>query len=411
MRRPLLNRLLHASLLVVPLALAPVLLAAQTVQGQVLDTATGGPVVSATIVLLRGEQGEHVDVRGVTDAQGRFSLHAPASGTYRLRCLVIGYQPVTTPPFDLRRDEPPLDVEVRMSQVAVLLAPLTIVSQRSPRLGTLWLEMEGYFDRQRRYGREGLGIGRFLDREEIDREVPYNVSDIFRMMPGVRVEGRGGQTQVITFRSMTYRGRCVPTVFINGMPAATGADVNDVITPFDLAAVEVYAGGITPAEFLNRGGDPCGAIALWTGYTGDRRSRHDTLPAAKGLALGLSLSTDSVSLHDSLTATLTVSNLSDQARSLCITGSYFTLRGAGAGRDLTERIGRDPCVNAIELGPKASWAWREIVNLDQEDRAGLVLIQKVLQVRAKGCAADAPCETVLLSEWKRVVLVANRGGS
>jgi hypothetical protein len=352
-----------------------------------------------------------VDARGVTDAQGHFSLHAPASGTYRLRCLVIGYQPVTTPPFDLRRDEPPLDVEVRMSQVAVLLAPLTIVSQRPARLGTLWLEMEGYFDRQHRYGREGLGTGRFLDREEIDREVPYNVSDIFRMMPGVRVEGRGGQSQVITFRSMTYRGRCVPIVFINGMAAATGADVNEVITPFDLAAVEVYPGTIAPPEFMSRGADPCGAIVLWTGYTGDRRSHHDTLPAAKQLALGLSLSTDSVSLHDSLTATLTVSNLSDVARSLCITGSYYTLRGAGAGRDLTERIGRDPCVNAMELGPGASWSWREIVNLDQGDPDGLVLIQWHLHLRAKGCAADSPCETVLLSGWKQVMLVRNRGGS
>jgi hypothetical protein len=397
--------------LVVPLALAPALLAAQTVQGQVLDTATGRPVVSATIVLLRGEQGEHGDARGVTDEQGHFSLHAPASGTYRLRCMVIGYQPVTTPPFDLLRDDDPLDVEVRMSPVAVLLAPLTIVSQRPPRLGGRWLEMEGYYDRQHRYGREGLGIGRFLDREEIDRTVPYNVSDIFRMMPGVRVEGRGGQSQVITFRSMTFGGRCVPTVFINGMPAATGADVNDLITPFDLAAVEVYAGGITPGEFMNRGTDPCGAIALWTGYTGDRRSRQDTLPAAKELALDLALSADSVSLHDSLTATLTVINLSDDTRSLCITGSYYTLRGAGTGRDVTNQIGRDPCVNAMELGPRASWSWREIVNLDQGNRAGLVLIQKVLQVRAKGCAADTPCETVLLSGWKHVMFVANPGGS
>jgi hypothetical protein len=297
-----------------------------------------------------------------------------------------------------------------MSQVAVLLAPLTIVSRRPARLGRLWLEMEGYYDREHRYGREGLGIGQFLDRAEIDRVVPYNVSDIFRMMPGVRVEGFG-QSQVITLRSTTFGGRCVPTVFINGMPAATGADVNDVITPFDLAAVEVYAGTITPAEFMNRGGDPCGAIALWAGYTGDRHSSHDTVPAATQLALGLTLSADSVSLHDSLTATLTVSNRSDDTRSLCITESYYTLRGAGTSRDLTEQIGRDPCVDAMELGPGASRSWREVVTLGKGDRPGVVLIQKSLRLRARDCAATAPCETVLRSDWRHVMLVRNRGGS
>lgn len=37
----------------------------------------------------------------------------------------------------------------------------------------------------------------------------------------------------------------------------------------DLAAIEIYPGGATPAQYA----DGCGAIVVWTGYVGEDRPR------------------------------------------------------------------------------------------------------------------------------------------
>ena len=136
------ERLLRTISLLVALSAVSAPVSAQVVQGRLLDTATDQPVVTVTVQLLRGEKGDNAVATHVTDEQGHFVLHAPASGTYRLRTTRIGYQQATTRPFDLLRGEDPFEVEVRISAVAVLLAPLTIVSERTARVGSLHLETE-----------------------------------------------------------------------------------------------------------------------------------------------------------------------------------------------------------------------------------------------------------------------------
>lgn len=390
-----------AALSALPL-LAPAPLAAQTVRGQVLDTATSQPVPQATVLLLRDEAKDStVAARGVTDGQGRFALQAPESGPYRLRCMVIGYQPVTTPAFDLRVGEKPLEVEVRISQVAVVLAPLTIVSQRPARLPDSWLTMEGYYDRAHRYGREGLGVGRFLDRAAIEQSTPYDVSDIVRMMPGVQVVGTGGRRQVITFKRAAAGGRCVPTVFINGSPVASGADVNEVVLPYELSAMEVYPGPIIPGEYLEPGVEMCGAIVLWTGYDRNHLAKAPTAPPARRLGLHLALPADTVKPRDSVPASLSLSNLSDTARTVCITGSHYTTSGSGGSRDLDLNLSRQGC---FELPARASVRWQEEVTLTKRDGPGPLLLQKRLDLRLTPCEDGPRCERSLGSNWRTLVV-------
>ncbi|HST62913.1 MAG TPA: carboxypeptidase-like regulatory domain-containing protein [Longimicrobium sp.] len=86
--------------------LAPVLLAlllsaplrAQSVSGHFVDQA-GAPVPSAR-VMLRDESGRTVH-SALTDANGRFSLRAPAAGRYVLRAERIGYAATTSGPLTL----------------------------------------------------------------------------------------------------------------------------------------------------------------------------------------------------------------------------------------------------------------------------------------------------------------------
>lgn len=397
-----LRRFRPAAGLVLIFALPLSELGAQTVQGRVLDTVTTQPVPQVTVLLLRGELGDTVTARGVTDAHGRFALQAPKSGPYRLRCIVIGYQPVTSPVFDLRAGGEPLEVEVGISRVAVVLAPLTIVSPRPARLPDARLAMEGYYDRERRYGRTGLGVGRFLDRTAIEQSGAYNVSDIVRMMPGVQVVGAGGRQQVITFHSnMALGGKCVPTVFVNGSPIATGADVNDLVIPLELAAVEVYPGPVVPGEYLAPGVEMCGSIVLWTGYSRSHRAHAPTAPPARELALHLTLSADTAAPRDTVMATLVLTNVSDTTRTLCITDSYYTLSGAGGNRDLD--AGRTPAA-CFELGPRAARTWREVVTLAKRDPRGPLLLQKRLHLRITPCEDGPRCERSQGSNWQTLIL-------
>lgn len=379
-------------------------LGAQSVRGEVVDAVSRLAVPQVTVLLLRGERGDTVATRGVTDARGHFALEVAQSGAYRLRGMTIGYQPATTPLFDLRAGDPPLEVVVRISQLAILLAPLEIVSPRPPLLADRWLMSDGYYDRAHTYGRAGLGAGRFLDREGINQTGAFNVTDIVRSMPGVRVLGTGGDREIVTFRGVARR--CVPPVFIDGVPATDGAGVNEVVKPSELAAMEVYPGVTVPVEYAHYvSGQPCGAIVLWTGTTGHPGGRHAALPPARNLSLDLTLSADSVLSRDSVLAIIVLANRSDTSRTVCITGSHLALVTTGRYRDVPTRAARHPCDRPVELAPRASKIWSEVVSLTHETPGGW-LLQKRLDIRMTPCPGESRCERSLKSNWRSLQVSA-----
>jgi hypothetical protein len=273
-------------LLVLLVGLLPGGLAAQLVQGRVLDMDTDEPVASAAVELLGAEEGDRVLATVVSDEAGRFLIRAPATGTYRIRAGHIGYRSVTTGLFDLGAGAEALEVELFLGIEAIPLAPMLIVSDRLARLD-LRLYNRGFYQRRQTWGREGMGFGHFLDRAAIERRNAFRVVDILRDIPGVRIESRGGRLpSEITLRSVTSIGdmglRCSPLIFLDGVLAASGspdveipgvnpgAHIDELVSVADLAGVEVYPGLTAPAEFLR--GNLCGVIVLWTGGGEDIRS-------------------------------------------------------------------------------------------------------------------------------------------
>jgi outer membrane receptor for ferrienterochelin and colicin len=110
--------------------------------------------------------------------------------------------------------------------------------------------MEGFEQRRK------LRSGSFFTREDIETRSPMYFSDLLRMVPGARVSPSARYGQMVTLR-----GGCRPQLWVDGIRTVTPVGMDDILPPMDVEAVEVYHGVQTPAEF---GGDPCGAIVVWT---------------------------------------------------------------------------------------------------------------------------------------------------
>ena len=58
--------------------------------------------------------------------------------------------------------------------------------------------------------------------------------------------------------------RCVPDLWLDGMPAPKDFEFNHLVSGYDIYALEVYTRAVqVPAEFQSMSG--CGAIIVWTG--------------------------------------------------------------------------------------------------------------------------------------------------
>ena len=77
--------------------------------------------------------------------------------------------------------------------------------------------------------------------------------------PGLKPTGKrgsGGPRHIIS------RGCVSPTVYINGIQLGLVEDLESMVVPDNIEALEVHLGAYTPAEYRNY--DACGVIAVWT---------------------------------------------------------------------------------------------------------------------------------------------------
>lgn len=264
--RPLLALSSIAPILLILLAAGVVESAAQVVEGTLLDEETGQPIQGATVTLRRTSEGGGSGLArsALTSEAGAFRMTGVPTGRYTLSAERIGYAPVTSPPFDVLRGEV-LTLELRASTTAVPLAPLTVTADRPALVLSPRLASRGFYERQERYGRDGMGFGRFLTSADPEIRTAFYATDIFRHIPGTTVvsSGRGYDARVLLRRG------CIPTIFLDGTPIRTtsGISINELVSASDLAGVEIYVGLTAPIEFMDmaQGTFPCGSIVLWTG--------------------------------------------------------------------------------------------------------------------------------------------------
>jgi hypothetical protein len=210
---------------------------------------TGRPIGDVALLLLG------TGVRGHTDQAGQFVLTNLPAGTYMLETRRLGLAPERVA-VDLASGRT-AHVAVT-ARAAVVLEAQTIYGKR--RTNRAMERLAGFLKRKR------LGFGHFLTREDIQRRQPFETTDLFQAMLGVKVQ-RSGFTSKIIMRMLGGQW-CAPLLFVDGFRVPWSGDniLNDYIVPDDIAAVEVYPDvGVAPAQY----GDPrgkCGSIVIWSRY-------------------------------------------------------------------------------------------------------------------------------------------------
>ena len=212
--------------------------------GRVINAA-GAPVANA-----------RVDVQGTGAAalsreDGSFGFTDLPSGTQAVVVRQLGFEPVEVAVELSGRT--PKQVTVTMAKPARVLDPVAVVADAKG------LDQVG-FDRRKK-----SGFGYFMSTEDIQARQATRMTDLFRTVPSLRVVPSGMDYVVESARDV--QGGCVRYV-VDGSPYQSmfAGDVDRIMPPHDVAAIEVYTGSSTPAEFQAPGASSCTTVVMWSRF-------------------------------------------------------------------------------------------------------------------------------------------------
>jgi hypothetical protein len=230
--------------------LAPRLIRQRTgdgrLSGVVVTAVTDRPLASAEVSMPDGPQTR-------TNERGEWSLVGAPEGTRILEVRAVGYYPERRA-VNVVAGEAPI-----RTALSTTPADLDTVKVTASRLSDR--NMIGFEDRRRR------GVGRYLTAEDVARQRPFVTSDLFRFVPGLRVDrNRIGETVIQMW------GMCSPSIYLDGnyMGELSAGDIDSWVRPDEVAGIEIYTGPVVPPQFsTGRSGvgashGDCGSIVIWT---------------------------------------------------------------------------------------------------------------------------------------------------
>ncbi|MEO8193005.1 MAG: carboxypeptidase regulatory-like domain-containing protein [Gemmatimonadales bacterium] len=212
--------------------------------GTVIAAARARPLAGAQVGVADGPQTR-------TNASGEWTIIDAPAGTRMLEVRALGFYPERRP-VDVVAGAPP--IRVALSTLKAVLDTVRISASRIR------------YDRDRNgfQQRRRSGFGRYLTQQDVARWRPIDTSDLFRLVPGVRVErSSNGFEKHILIRGPF--GMCSPTVYVDdhAMNNFTADDIDSWVSPKDIAGIEIYTGAGVPAQF-QQGLSGCGSIVIWT---------------------------------------------------------------------------------------------------------------------------------------------------
>jgi hypothetical protein len=198
--------------------------------GRVMRSDGSGPVEGAQVVVSGSRQ------TAVTGDSGQFALRGLPTGTHTVEVRALGWEPVSQV-VELTTHAPRHVVVSLGAKTAVLKAVVVTVKLNAG------LHNVG-FDTRRR-----MGTGHFLTAEDIAKRDALEFLDLMTEMPGVaRRYSPTGEDYLAGTRGA---GGCVSYV-LDGMAyqEMTPGDINYVVHPNDIGAIEVYQPGEAPAQYV-----------------------------------------------------------------------------------------------------------------------------------------------------------------
>jgi hypothetical protein len=110
--------------------------------------------------------------------------------------------------------------------------------------------------------------GTFIDAADIMRRGPNVLTDVFRTVPSLRVVPVSPYDYAVeSSRGNQLGGNCVKFWYDGSQydPVFPG-DVDRMIPPSNIAAIEVYNGATVPIEFSSANSSNCAVIVIWSKY-------------------------------------------------------------------------------------------------------------------------------------------------
>lgn len=231
------------------------------IAGVVRDTSGAG--IAGAEISLAGS-----DTRAASDEEGRFLLARVPAGEAAIRVRRLGFTPTSA--SVTVRDNATAPLAITVTELARELRPVVVRAQRH-RKYTGYLA--GFYERR------DQGFGRFITGDEILKRNPMELTDMLRMVPGLRVSSPG-----IGDASVRIRGnRCAPLVWIDGMAASAAEYDLDAIAPMSVAGIEIYSGiASVPSNFvIPFGRTVCGTIVIWSRQGERTRGKQKAVTAAQ----------------------------------------------------------------------------------------------------------------------------------
>ncbi len=217
-------------------------------RGKVLN-ANGTPIANARVEV------EGTTSRALTNAAGQFTLTELPSGTQSVVARQMGFAPVSQA-VDLSTREA-ATTTITMSRPVQVLEPVVVTAQSD-----LGLDNVGYTQRSK-----GLS-GTFMTAEDVMRRGPNMLTDVFRTVPSLKVVPVSPYEYAVeSSRGNMLGGSCVK-YWLDGSPyeAVFPGDVDRMIPPYEIGAIEVYNGSTVPIQFTNANSSNCAVIVIWSKY-------------------------------------------------------------------------------------------------------------------------------------------------
>jgi hypothetical protein len=191
------------------------------------------------------------DIVALTNDKGEFTMRNLPSGSKVLLARHLGFGAETVP-VDLSSHEQKR-VTIKLPKFLAVMDPVLVTARRSAALDKI-----GFNQRKR------TGFGYYIGPERLQNMHPSAVTDILRMVPGLRVS-YGPDGDVVS--SSRGGGNGCVQYFLDDMPYTemTPGDINNFVTGGEVVAVEVYQDTNTPAQY-SRAGMFCTTIVLWTRF-------------------------------------------------------------------------------------------------------------------------------------------------